>query len=221
MRLHTLQVAGFGPFPTPVDVDFDAVCAAGLFLVHGATGAGKTSLLDAICYAVFADVPGSRSRRGLVSDHAPEGTRPVVTLEFSSGPRRFRVQRSPDYLRPKRRGSGTTRVPASVLLEEWAAGSWRAVSTRHDEVADVLDGVLGMGLAQFAKVVVLPQGDVSAFLRASPEDRRDLLERLFDISTYTDVETWLVEERRRTAGLVDALESAVAREIDRLDDYLP
>jgi exonuclease SbcC len=221
VRLHALRVAGFGPFPQPVDVDFDAVCAAGLFLIHGATGAGKTSLLDAVCFAIFADVPGARTRRGLVSDHAPEGTRPVVTLEFTSGGRRFRIERSPDHVRPKRRGSGTTRVPASVVLEEWVAGSWRAVSTRHDEVAHLLDQLLGMGLTQFAKVVVLPQGDVSAFLRASPEDRRDLLERLFDISTYTDVETWLVEERRRTADVAAGLEAAVDREIDRLDDYLP
>lgn len=221
MRLHALHVAGFGPFPEPVDVDFDAVTAAGLFLIHGATGAGKTSLLDAVCFALFADVPGSRSRRGLGSDHAPDGTRPVVTLEFSSGCRRFRIERSPDYARPKRRGSGTTRVPASVVLEEWSGTGWRPVSTRHDEVADLLDQVLGMGLAQFAKVVVLPQGDVSAFLRASPEDRRALLERLFDISTYTDVEEWLVQERRRTAALADELAAAVEREVDRLHDHVP
>ncbi|KAB7743011.1 AAA family ATPase [Nostocoides sp. F2B08] len=221
MRLHALRVAGFGPFPDPVEVDFDAVCAAGLFLIHGATGAGKTSLLDAVCFAIFADVPGSRTRRGLVSDHAPEGTRPVVTLEFTSGGRRFRIERSPDYSRPKRRGSGTTRVPASVVLAERTGMGWRPLSTRHDEVADLLDQVLGMGLAQFAKVVVLPQGDVSAFLRASPEDRRALLERLFDISTYIDVEEWLVQERRRTAAVVEELAAALSREIDRLDDHAP
>ncbi|MGA8047524.1 MAG: SMC family ATPase, partial [Dermatophilaceae bacterium] len=220
MRLHALRVAGFGPFPEPVDVDFDAVCAAGLFLIHGATGAGKTSLLDAVCFAIFADVPGSRSRRGLVSDHAPQGTRPVVTLEFTSGGRRFRIERSPEYSRPKRRGSGTTRVPASVVLEEWSGTGWRPVSTRHDEVADLLDQVLGMGLAQFAKVVVLPQGDVSAFLRASPEDRRALLERLFDISAYTDVEEWLVQERRRTAAAADEIAAAVDRDRDRLHDHV-
>lgn len=222
MRLHALRVAGFGPFPDPVDVDFDAVCAAGLFLIHGATGAGKTSLLDAVCFAIFADVPGSRSRRGLVSDHAPEGTRPVVTLEFSAGGRRLRIERSPEHARPKRRRPGTTRVPASVVLEEWKEETgWQPLSSRHDEVADLLDQVLGMGLAQFAKVVMLPQGDVSAFLRASPEDRRALLERLFDISTYTDVEDWLVQERRRTAAAVDELAAAVDREVDRLHDHVP
>lgn len=220
MRLHTLTVTAFGPFPREVAVDFDEVCSAGLFLIHGATGAGKTSLLDAICFALFADVPGARTRRGLASDHVVEGARPGVALDFTAGGRRLRIGRSPEFSRPKRRGTGSTRVPAAVALEEWSEGSWRAVSTRHDEVAEVLDDVLGMGLTQFAKVVVLPQGDVTAFLRASPEDRRALLERLFDISTFTGVEDWLSTERRRCAAEVDALSGALDRELDRFEDNL-
>ena len=220
MRLHSLTVTAFGPFPEAVEVDFDRVCAAGLFLIHGATGAGKTSLLDAICFALFADVPGARTRRGLASDHAVEGTRPSVRLDFTAGGRRFRIERSPEFSRPKKRGTGQTKVPAGVTLEQWRGGAWRAVSTRHDEVADVIDEALGMGLAQFAKVVVLPQGDVAAFLRATPEDRRALLERLFDISTFTGVETWLTEERRRCTGEVDDLMLAIRRDLDRLHDHL-
>ncbi|MCA1780929.1 MAG: SMC family ATPase [Intrasporangiaceae bacterium] len=220
MRLHTLTVTAFGPFRRSVEVDFDRVCSAGLFLIHGATGAGKTSLLDAICFALFADVPGARTKKGLASDHATEGTRPIVTLEFSVGNRRLRIERSPEFHRPKRRGTGLTKVPAAVTLEERTSGGWRGVSTRHDEVADALDQVLGMGMAQFAKVVVLPQGDVSAFLRATPEDRRALLERLFDISTFTGVEEWFVEERRRTSVQVDLQMAAIEREVARLSDLV-
>ena len=220
MRLHSLEVRAFGPFPATARVDFDDVCSAGLFLIHGATGSGKTSLLDAICFALFADVPGARTKRGLGSHHAVEGTRPAVILDFSVGGRRFRVERTPEFERPKRRGTGLLRVPASVTLEERSDGAWMPVSTRHDEVAHLLDDVLGMGLAQFAKVVVLPQGDVSAFLRSSPEDRRVLLERLFDISTFTDVETWLAGERKRTAALADELETRLTHDLTRLDDLL-
>lgn len=220
MRLHGLTATAFGPFPHAVEVDFDRLCEAGLFLIHGATGAGKTSLLDAVCFALFADVPGARTRRGLASDHAAEGSRPSVRLDFSVSGRRLRLERSPEYSRPKKRGTGTTRVPPTVTLEEWRGGGWWALSTRHDEVADLLDQLLGMGLAQFAKVVVLPQGDVAAFLRATPEDRRTLLEHLFDISTFTGVEEWLCEERRRTTAQVETLRTAVGRELARLEDLL-
>lgn len=220
MRLHRLDVCAFGPFPGSVAVDFDDVCSAGLFLIHGATGSGKTSLLDAICFALFADVPGARTKKGLASHHAAEGTRPLVTLDFTSSGRRFRIERSPEFFRPKKRGSGLLRVNAAVALEERRAGGWMPVSTRHDEVAHLLDDVLGMGLAQFAKVVVLPQGDVSAFLRSSPEDRRALLERLFDISTYTEVETWFAEERRRTGSEVENALIGITHELGRLDDLV-
>ena len=220
MRLHRLTLQAFGPFAEEVDVDFDAVSAGGLFLIHGATGAGKTSLLDAICYALYADVPGARTRKGLRSDHSPVDTVPTVVLEFTSSGRRFRVRRSPEFLRPKKRGSGLLKVTASVLLEESVGGRWTARSSGHEEVADVLADVLGMGLAQFAKVALLPQGDFSAFLRASPEDRRDLLERLFDITVFSDVEEWLVQARRDTSAEVAQLAAELGGAVDRVADLV-
>lgn len=218
MRLHSLEVRAFGPFPDTVSIDFDEVCSGGLFLIHGATGSGKTSLLDAICFALFADVPGARTKRGLASHHCAQGARPLVTLDFTAAGRRFRVERSPEFQRPKKRGAGLLKVNAAVVLEEQRGKQWVSVSTRHDEVAHVIDDVLGLGLAQFAKVVVLPQGDVSAFLRSSPEERRALLERLFDISTYTDVEAWFAEERRRSTAAVESALEGITSELSRLAD---
>ena len=133
-----------------------------------------------------------------------------MTLELTAGTRRLRITRSPEFLRPKKRGSGLSKVQASVTLEEHRAARWVALSTRHDEVADVVKDVLGMGMAQFAKVVLLPQGDFAAFLRSTPEDRREVLERLFDISAFSDVEEWLAQARRTAGADLDAGRSALA-----------
>ncbi|MDQ2758814.1 MAG: SMC family ATPase, partial [Actinomycetota bacterium] len=219
MKLHTLRVTAFGPFADTVEVDFDEVSAAGLFLIQGPTGAGKTSLLDAVCYALYAGLPGARrGSRRLRSDHAADLAVPEVVLDFTTGRRRFRVTRSPEFERPKKRGTGTTRAPATVLLQEHVGGRWVVRSTRSDEVGEIVTEVLGMGLEQFSKVVLLPQGEFSAFLRADAEERRGLLERLFDISTWTGVEEWLVDQRRTLAEQVEQARAGVATDLARLRD---
>ena len=220
MRIHRLEVEAFGPFADRVDVDVDELASGGLFLVHGPTGSGKTSLLDAVCFALYGDVPGARRKQGLRSDHAAPGAVPEVLLELTVGTRRWRLTRSPEWQRPKRRGSGTTREQARVLLEERTDTGWHTVSTRNDEVADVVLDVLGMGLSQFAKVVMLPQGDFAAFLGATPEERREVLERLFDIEVYRDVEDWLSEQRRTLGAELDRAGAILAADLTRLEDAL-
>ena len=107
MRLHHLEVTAFGPFADQVSVDFDALSDAGLFLLTGATGAGKTSVLDAVCFALYGEVPGDRqTAKRLRSDQAAEGVRPSVSLEVTLSGRRFRIVRSPAWERPKKRGTG-------------------------------------------------------------------------------------------------------------------
>ncbi|MGL5865677.1 MAG: AAA family ATPase [Dermatophilaceae bacterium] len=220
MRLHRLEVEAFGPFAERVTVDLDALSAAGLFLVHGPTGSGKTSLLDAVCFAVYADVPGARSRRGLRSDHAAPDQAPQVRLDLTLGGRRLRFTRSPEWQRPKRRGDGTRRVQPAALLEERRSGHWSPISTRHDEIALVVDDLLGMGLRQFAQVVLLPQGEFAAFLRATPDERRIVLENLFDVSEFAAVEQWLTDARRDAAVGAEQARSALAADLARIEDVL-
>ena len=119
MRLHELHITAFGPFAESVTIDFDALSASGLFLLSGATGSGKSSILDAVCFALYGDVPGDRSTaKRLRSDLADPATAPRVRLECTLSSRRFRFERSPAWRRAKRRGTGETTEPSTGLLNQ-------------------------------------------------------------------------------------------------------
>ncbi|MFD9035139.1 AAA family ATPase [Streptomyces sp. NPDC059567] len=200
MRLHRLSVTAFGPFGTTQAIDFDALSSAGLFLLHGPTGAGKTSVLDAVCYALYGAVPGARQSPGasLRSDHAPTGTYTEVTLELTVGERRLEITRRPAQPRPKKRGGGFTTEKAQSWLREYDAGTaeWTGLSRSHQEIGEEITQLVGMSREQFCQVVLLPQGDFARFLRADAEARGKLLGRLFDTRRFAAVEERLADLRR-------------------------
>ncbi|MFJ8998817.1 AAA family ATPase [Streptomyces sp. NPDC102359] len=207
MRLHRLDITAFGPFGTTQSVDFDALSTAGLFLLHGPTGAGKTSVLDAVCYALYGSVPGARQGgQGITlrSDHAAPGTRTSVTLDLTVAGRRLEITRQPPWERPKRRGSGTTVDKAQTWLRERdaASGTWKDLSRSHQEIGEEITQLLGMSREQFCQVVLLPQGDFARFLRADAEARGKLLGRLFDTHRFAEVEKRLAERRRAAESRV-------------------
>ncbi|MFE3291628.1 AAA family ATPase [Rhodococcus sp. NPDC059234] len=214
MRLHTLEATAFGPFGGSVAVDFDALGADGLFLLHGQTGAGKTTILDAVAFALYGRVPGARQEgKRLLSDHAEPGAVPKVVLEATIGGRDVRITRSPEFQRAKLRGTGTTKENAKATLE-WLDGRGENL-TRLDEIGDAVGGLLGMSADQFFQVVLLPQGDFARFLRADTEERGKLLERLFDTARFGTVEEWFADRRRESAATIESsrhkVDLAVAR----------
>lgn len=206
MRIHRLEIQAFGPFAGREVVDFDALGAQGLFLLNGATGAGKTSVLDSIAYALYGAVPGARQGavNRLRSHHAADGVEPEVILEFSVGTRYLEVRRSPEWMRPLKRGTGTTREPAKTQLREKTAECWTVKSTRNDEAAAEIHALLGMNMAQFTKVVLLAQGEFAAFLQASADERSALLQKLFGTDVYRDLEIRLATDSREATAAVSA-----------------
>ncbi|MFC4394559.1 AAA family ATPase [Arthrobacter sedimenti] len=190
MRIHHLRISGFGPFAGTEDIDFDRLSAHGLFLLNGPTGAGKTSVLDAICFALYGSVPGARQDgKRLRSDHAEPGQEPAVTCEFSAQGRRFEVTRSPAWEKPSARGkNGFTVQQAKTLLRERVDGAWVEKSARNDEAGAEIMALLGMDREQFTRVVMLPQGDFAAFLRSKASDRLDLLQKLFGTQRFEALE---------------------------------
>lgn len=208
MRLHRLEVEAFGPFAGSVEVDFDRLGADGLFLLHGQTGAGKTTVLDAVAFALYGTVPGTRKDgRRLLSDHAPAGSVPTVTLEATIAGRHLRLVRSPEFERPKRRGSGTIKENAKATLT-WLDGHGENLS-RIPDIADEVGRLMGMSADQFFQVVLLPQGEFAKFLRAETEERGQLLERLFDTTRFETVEEWFLDRRRTSAHELDEHQRSV------------
>ncbi|WP_043668236.1 AAA family ATPase [Streptomyces xylophagus] len=207
MRLHRLDITAFGPFGGSQTVDFDELSSAGLFLLHGPTGAGKTSVLDAVCYALYGSVPGVRqSGQGMTlrSDHAAAATRTEVRLELTVSGRRLELTRQPPMERPKKRGTGSTLDKAQSWLREYdaTAGVWKDLSRSHQEIGEEITQLLGMSREQFCQVVLLPQGEFARFLRSDAEARGKLLGRLFDTHRFAEVEKRLAERRRATEAQV-------------------
>ncbi|MFJ8394255.1 AAA family ATPase [Streptomyces sp. NPDC094144] len=207
MRLHRLGITAFGPFGATQEIDFDALSAAGIFLLHGPTGAGKTSVLDAVCYGLYGAVPGARQSPGtsLRSDHAPADLPTEIRLELTVGGRRLEITRSPAQPRPKKKGDGFTTEKAQSRLREYVPGEgWRALSRSNQEIGEEITQLIGMSRDQFCQVVLLPQGDFARFLRADAEARGKLLGRLFDTRRFAAVEEHLAELRRATGTQVRA-----------------
>ena len=221
MRPHRLRLTAFGPFPGKVELDLDEVSGAGPFLLRGATGAGKTSLLDAVGYALFGKVPGARGLKQLRSDHAPDHVRTAVELWATVAGRAVHVVRTPDQRRPRSRGTGWTTDKATVsvrVARDLAAldaddcdARWTGVQEANGELADLV----GMTHEQFVQVVLLPQGDFARFLRAKDDDRAAVLRALFETGRFGAVERHLRARRDETrAALADAgaaVDAAAAR----------
>ncbi|MGA4843340.1 AAA family ATPase [Streptomyces sp. G45] len=229
MRLHRLRITAFGPFGATEDIDFDELSTAGLFLLHGPTGAGKTSVLDAVCYALYGSVPGPRQGSGqgatLRSDHARPDVRTEVRLELTVAGRRLELTRQPPWERPKKRGTGTTTEKAQSWLREFVpdpeaaspgAGTWKDLSRSHQEIGEEVSQLLGMSKDQFCQVVLLPQGDFARFLRADAEARGKLLGRLFDTRRFAAVEQRLAAQRRAAEAEVREGDAALLADAHRM-----
>ncbi|KAA9111514.1 AAA family ATPase [Microbacterium rhizomatis] len=200
MRLHLLELEGFGPFRRPQTVDFDALARDGIFLIGGKTGAGKSSILDAVCFALYGGVPRyEEGEKRIRSDHSALDEPTRVRLEFSSGGRRWRVERVPTYERLKRNGRGTTLTPAEARLEEWIDDRWVGRAARPVDVGHELGPILGLNQHQFLQVILLAQGRFAQFLLARNDERQTLLRTLFDSKRFRGYEESL--ERRRKATL--------------------
>ncbi|WIB64213.1 AAA family ATPase [Curtobacterium sp. MCBD17_040] len=220
MYLHHLRLAAIGPYAETVDIDFAALGASGVFLLEGPTGAGKSTIIDAVVFALYGSLAGEgASKDRLHSHHADAGVEPFVELVFETAAGVHRVRRTPAHDRPKKSGGGTTRQNASARLWRLAAPGdavGEPLSIATQEVGAEVQRIIGLDRAQFVQTVVLPQGEFARFLRAPGEDRRALLQSLFGTDVYERTTEELVARRRAAAAAVERADAAVHDALNRL-----
>lgn len=201
MKPVKLVLQAFGPFAGREEIDFSRLPPGALFLISGPTGAGKTSILDGITYALYGDTSGGeRSAREMRSHHAAATLLTEVEFEFDFAGKRYRARRQPEQERAALRGSGMVREPAKGALERYAAdsGRWEPLTARISEIATRVEELLGFKAEQFRQVVVLPQGQFRRLLAASSAERERILEILFGTQAYKRIQDALKAE---AAGL--------------------
>jgi exonuclease SbcC len=213
MKIKTLRIAGFGPYKDLQLIDFERFDDDGIFLITGKTGAGKSSILDAICFALYASVPrydGTESQ--LRSDHCESDDPTFVELEFSMGETDYRIYRTPRYDRPKKRGGGTTTSQPDARLDVRDAGAddgWRGIAARPVDVGLELSRILPLKQDQFLQVILLAQNRFQKFLLAKTDDRRAVLRTLFGTARFERFESELLARRKALGEQLSTMQQQI------------
>ncbi len=240
MQLHHLTLSGIGPFASTFHINFHNLAASGLFLLEGPTGSGKSTIIDAIVFALYGKVASAEtSDDRMRSDHAADSTESYVDLVFETGSGIYRVIRKPERLRPKKRGTGMIKEQASIRLFRLSVADFDILDAAHnagddpsaiaqreygqprssrlDEAGIELTNIIGLSREQFVQTIVLPQGEFAQFLKANPEDRRQLLQRVFGTEIYERAQAELAAMKR---DATQSIEKAQARRSEAIRAFV-
>ena len=210
MRPIKLDIRAFGPYAGQQMIDFAELGTYRFFLIHGPTGSGKTSLLDAMCYALYGETSGKvRSGENMRSDYAAEAESTEVTFDFAVGQELYRVRRAPKQKIARKRGVGFTEIGESaVLFRLDADGEETAVlAEKTQKVTSEVQRILGFRGDQFRQVVLLPQGEFRRLLLADSGERQEIMQTLFRTEYYSVVEQRLKDESKVWADRFNELEA--------------
>ena len=190
MKPINLKISAFGPYKDEVNIDFTKLGENGIFLITGDTGAGKTSIFDAISFAIFGEVSGSnRPIQTLRSDFADINIDTYVELEFVHKNRKYKILRNPSYEKPKKKGEGFTKKSADASLEydDVVVSGIKNVDIKIEEI-------LGINAKQFKQISMLAQGEFLKILFAESKERTEIFRKIFDTNIYNSIARKLKEK---------------------------
>ena len=185
MKPISLTIEAFGPYRDSVTLDFNELQDHSMFLISGPTGAGKTSILDAMVYALYGEPSGEvRKTDAIRSDFAESDRMTRVDFSFAIGDVQYRVERLPKQMVAKKRGTGMREQNASATVYEMKDGEWKVIATSAAAIRDTIQRIIGFRKDQFLQVVLLPQGEFRKLLVSSTSEREELLHTLFRTELY-------------------------------------
>ena len=223
MKPEKLIISAFGPYAEEIEIDFEKLGDRGLFLITGDTGAGKTTIFDAISFALYGEASGEIREAGMFrSKYASEQTPTFAELTFSIQEKRYRVRRNPEYLRPKGRGTGFTVQKSDAELIFFDG---RPPIVKNKEVTKAVTELLGLDYRQFTQIAMIAQGDFQKLLLAGTAERSEIFRRIFHTEPcqelqnrlkYAVKERWkdYDEMRRSISQYLDGVQCGCAPEID-------
>ena len=191
MRPLKLTLSAFGPYAGKTDFDFDKLGTGGLYLITGDTGAGKTTIFDAITYALYGDPSGNNRDVSMFrSKYADLETPTFVKLTFKYKDNEYVVKRNPEYERASQRGSGVTKQTAGVELTL----PDKKVLTKTKEVDTAIKNIMGIDKNQFCQIAMIAQGDFLKLLLAPTKERIEIFRHIFKTKLYSDLQNKLKQE---------------------------
>ncbi|MDO4269184.1 MAG: SMC family ATPase, partial [Eubacteriales bacterium] len=215
MRPEYLIMSGFGPYAGKTEIDFGKLGESGLYLITGDTGAGKTTIFDAISYALYGEASGQVRDPGMFrSKYAAPETPTYVELRFAYQGRSYTVRRNPEYIRPKGRGTGTTvqKAEAELLFPDG-----RPPVTKAREVTRAVTELTGLDYRQFTQIAMIAQGDFQKLLLAGTAERGEIFRQIFHTGLYQEIQKRLKDAARDKWQQYDELRRSISQFLDGVD----
>ena len=212
MRPITLTMSAFGPYGDEVTVDFSLLGQRGLYLITGDTGAGKTSIFDAIAFALYGEASGANREPSMLrSSYAQPATPTFVEMVFQCGNQTYRVRRNPEYIRPAKRGDKLVTEKADALL---TFSDGREPVTGARDVTKAIGEIVGLDRTQFARIAMIAQGEFLNLLLAKTEERSKIFREIFHTKPYQQLQEILKAEASKQKSAYESLSESIRQYMD-------